>query len=46
MAAADAPDGAYAAKVTYTGGGYFTIDDEPNTVTSLVAGATYGGQAW
>ncbi|MGE5482856.1 MAG: carbohydrate binding domain-containing protein [Bacteroidota bacterium] len=44
--AMNAPDGGYAAKVTRSTGTSFTIDDNPDTVTSTTAGQTYTGSVW
>lgn len=42
---ADAPAGAWAARVTRTAGTAFTIDDAPTTVTSALGATTYRARA-
>ena len=41
VALADAPNGGYAAKVSWAAGTYYTIDDDPETVLSATAGTAY-----
>ncbi len=46
VAAADAPDGGFAARVEQRGGSAFTIDDVPDSVAPSVVGTVYVARAY